>query len=148
MPWQAHLWIGERILNGTDARRVLATLGLDPRKVPDDPEALQDFADEHLRTRVTLSCRGVTKSLPVHLVIEREAGASYPITSGADLSCFALVGVQITSRYQGTLLDAGHPGGRPDPLVLDLDELRALRDAVRQQLPWPAAEVLMMDLFH
>jgi len=148
MPWQAHLFIGERVIDQTDVRRILTTLQHPDASLSDDDldASVEDRTD--FETPFTLTYKGRQFSLPATLYIEGEAGGD-PLPRKArfrDENSFALFGIQITSRYKGTLLDLGTPHGRPDPFVLDLAALADLLRQVRER--WPAAEILMMDVFH
>lgn len=147
MPYQAHLFIGERVGTFDDARGVLRRLGVRDDQMPEDEEEF----DEHLRDGLAESFalperqiiyRG-TQYAAIPFLFAEEFPAEEPTS---DYTC-ALIGIPLTSRYRGAILDVDYVrGGRPEPFEINLDDAADLLRQVQEW--WPTAKLLMMDIDH
>lgn len=137
MPWQAHLFIGERVHDFDEARAIY--LKLDPNvKFPDD------VYDEWPEVPFELKLHGKSYDLGCSLFIEGEGG--YPWPSEDKYNTGAMVCIPITSRYSPSILDRAHMCGRPDPFEINLEEVTDLLNQVRET--WPDAQFMICDRFH
>jgi hypothetical protein len=148
MPWQGHLWIGEPVHNYEEVREALLRAGASKDELPEQDDELYE---------VNVVIDDKIKHLPcvpddndeyfVEFLHEGESGCPFPPQDKYEQqSPFALVGFPITMRYKGEILDREFvEGGRPDPFVINLDEVHQLLEAVHKF--WPQAQLLLMDNF-
>ena len=150
MPWQGHLFIGQKVHNYDEVRAIFKTLGktnwtLDGEPYPYDDEALSN--DEYDDIQQTIEYRGNKIEVAIRLRIEGEGGCDFPAEQDERDYTDAMVGFALTRRYRGAILDAGFEhGGRPEPFVFDPLEIQAILDQVR--VWWPEAQALIWTIFH
>lgn len=149
MPWQAHLWIGVPVANDQQARDALAQLGR-PDLVDQVDDVVSNVADvfDNAQPPVTIPVRlehgGLVLDPPcVKFRREAEGGSDWPAPSNESYTD-AVIGFQITSHFAPTLLDAGHPHGRSEPFIIDVDACQRFLAQVRKH--WPQAQLLMWDM--
>lgn len=142
MPWQAHLYVGERVATFDDVRRVFAKLGhIDP--ITD--EDIDYKETPALKKTITLD--GQTFNVTVEFEQESEGGSSFPSDPANGDYTDALIGIALTRRYSAAILDRAYEhGGRPEPFRLDLVEIHSILDQVH--VWWPDAELFMFEVFH
>jgi hypothetical protein len=147
MPWQSHLWIGEPVHNYQEVRDAFLCAGVSKAEMPRKNDNLYtvriDISDKIRHLPFVPDGNKYT----INFVWEAESGVYFPPESELDeQSPFALVGFQITGRYEGKILDRDYADdGRPDPFVIDLDEVQMLLNEVH--LWWPEAKFMIMDNF-
>src|SRR5688500_18745739 len=104
MPWQAHVFIGERLHDLQDARRILAVLGDDRATLPDG--ALRDaLAHGDEGVPITLTHAGRAFDLAIKVEAEGESEVELPdhrAPEDREDDTWAVMGVALTSRYAGT----------------------------------------------
>lgn len=144
MPWQGHLFIGERVSTNADVRAIFTKLGY-----------TGDLSDEEINDKMpsvskTVELKGVTYPVSITFSMETDDGA-YELPSGPDEDIdtshdtYAYVGFALTSRYSPAILDRAYEHGRVDPFELDLEEIQIILAQARTW--WPDCKVLMCDCF-
>lgn len=153
VPWQAHFWIGVRIYDFADMRNALLALEAAPgAKLVTGPLGPNSLVATATESQLEDSCFEIPlsyKGMPVwgtaYAVVDQKHGVEFPVPRTSDYTA-ALVGIQLTSRYEPSILDARHPHGRPEPFEVDLDALQDLLAQVRTW--WSEAQVLLLEEWH
>lgn len=135
MPWQGHLFIGQRVHDKKEAAaimRKLAPASLSTKNIKDTPIAK------------TIRYRGKKFSVKIEFLFEVEGGAVLPMKGDYT---DAMVGFALTRRYRGVILDEEYQnGGRPEPFPFDPTELTKILKQVRKW--WPEAQTLIWTIWH
>lgn len=137
MPWQAHIFVGERVHDYDEVRAVFDKLGYKHGDIDDDELQEEEFSAQ-------ITAYGVQHEVSVQFYQEQEGGIEFPV-SRSDPYTDALVGIKLTQRYEPGIFNSGWPHGREEPFELDLEELGKVLAQVRKW--WPDAKILMMDVF-
>lgn len=116
MPIQAEI-----VSNGNEVRKVFESLNVE---VDGDPDKIF-WQDTHLEKTVDFD------------------GETFKVNVKARMleSEMHIVGFPLTCRYHGKILDADHPGGRPEVLAVDPKDIL---DQVHGW--WPEAIILLVDV--
>lgn len=139
MPWQGHIYIGQKVRSYEEARSILANLDDDPDRDWDsmDIEALRAScfdASVHLHGNEFHVCVG--------LMEEWEGGDPYTYDDSPD----AMVGFGLTSRYKGSILDKDCENGQTEPFEFDPSDITEILSQVRKW--WPEAKAIIWTVFH
>jgi hypothetical protein len=138
MAWQAQLFIGQPVRSYEEARAILTKLGV--------TSALAETGDTDLPNVIwkviPMTYLGKKFAGEVYFSIEREGGSRFPTPKGQNQNYTdAAVVLDLTSRYEGSILDAEETHGRPEPFVFDPIEVADLLTQVRAV--WPEAQALI-----
>jgi hypothetical protein len=148
MPWQGHLFIGERVHSYQEAAEVFKSLGLEIKPFSSEEDAWDVFDQAHVSKEI--DHRGVKYTAEITLIVEREGGVDFqfdkPIPTDEPYTD-AAVAFHLTQRYRGEILDHEHQeGGRPEPFDFDPEDLVSILKQVREW--WPKAQVMIWTVFY
>lgn len=148
MPAQAQLFVGVPINIPADLSAVAKRFGVHLT----DPKDLHKSGEEFSQAQLTIQVEGQPRAVELLIASDEgyeDWGLRGPVINtitGQGGDSWLLVGVDLTSRYFPSILDAGWPHGRPDPFVLDLERLTRIRNEVREQ--WPEAEIILQEVWY
>lgn len=147
MPWQAHLFIGEVVHDYVEIKEVLDKLGIDYSHIMDNDDLFSGEAYKKVILHIPgeLGTTGKNFTVAIQPMKESEGGTCFPVNKSNPYTD-AIVGFELTSRYDPSILDRDYKHGRPEPFVINLNEANVLLQQVRKF--WPEAQLIMWDNFH
>ena len=152
MPWQAQLFIGERVHDDEEAKQVFIKLGvseLDGQKIEtltgdELEEALWNMgAVDRFAWVPTANGEHENKEVQIMFRREGEGGCSWPVERDEDYSD-AIVGFALTTRYAPGILT--RKGSRPEPFEFDPQDILDILESVHAW--WPDAKALLWSVLH
>ena len=144
MPWQGHLFIGQKVRNYQEAAEIFKSLGVEIEAFDNDEDAWEVFDGISLKKEVEY--QGVNYPIEIDFMHESEGGYDFPVANDEDYTD-AAVAFHLTQRYSGAILDHEHQhGGRPEPFEFDPIELDVILREVRTW--WPNAKLMIWTVFY
>ena len=143
MPWQGHLWIGEKPKSLEDVADIWKRLGQDVNlnQEPEDISVALEYI--HIDTEITVD--GIEMPVTISFATEWERLGSMGEILKREMDM--LVGFKLTSRYRGSILDKGDKG-RPEPFEVDIAKTKDILEQIRTKMNWPEANVYMWTQWH
>ena len=148
MPWQAQIFIGQRVHSTQEAVGILRSLGVDLSVLDEDPERMDDLDGWQIRFRFpshSIAYAGQTFEVRPQYMEETEGGGPFGGRPENDYTD-AIVGFNLTSRYEGAILDHATENGRPEPFYIDVEGLSDILRQVREW--WPEAQAMVWNVFY
>jgi hypothetical protein len=160
MPWQGHLFIGQKVHDYGEVIEIFQKLGV--TELDALGEKLKSASDENTKSDIeqevqealwdmssverTIHYKGVDWPVRIDFAHEGEGGADFPVDKDERYTD-AAVCFHLTQRYRGAILDfEDQHGGRHEPFAFDPLELQEILVQVRSW--WPDAQVLIWTVFY
>ena len=144
MPWQAQLFIGQRVHDAHEAREIFQKLGCHTLEYLNDEELEEELWNDPKFDRYAFH-KGENIEVEIRFRRECEGGCPWPVPRTDDYSD-AIIGFALTSRYAPAILDKGHSHGRSEPFEFEPHDICEILDKVREW--WPEAKAIIWDVWY
>jgi len=142
MPWQAQLFIGQRVHNWDEVRAIYKKFG---HVLSEDDLELEETQWDLPTIPFSFNWDGEQWNVHASFRREPEGGCPFPVDKLEDYSDAAIV-FDLTSRYKGAILDGQYEHGRPEPFEFEVEDVLHILNQVRKK--WPEAKAIIWDKWY